>query len=159
MGLRDWNWKQPVVLQTLPWDCAAASLAWCLQACGHPYTQEEVVAGLGPNRISEAEGLLDASGAGIVDWLSTIGVQAENNGNATWEQLLDAAGYQPMLVGGRRWYHWTGVRLSDAFFPEVTIEAIALANPAPGYGNVEQLLLEADYLRLGSWSAVWFVAW
>lgn len=159
MSLEDWNWRHPVELQDVPWDCAAASLAWCLQACGRPYTEAEVVAGLGPTRISPAYGLLDASGAGIVDWLATIGIAAENDASATYSDIAGAAGHQPMLIGGRAWYHWSGVRLSNWMYQYRTLDAAALANPAPGWMGVEQILYQTDFEALGPFSAVWFTAW
>lgn len=159
MSVEDWNWRHPVELQDVPWDCAAASTAWALQACGRPYTEAEVVAGLGPTRISPAYGLLDASGQGIVDWLASIGVTAESNPSATWSDVYYAAGHQPMIMGGRAWYHWTGVRISPSALGRPDTDALALANPAPGWMAVHQLMLPEDFEQLGAFSAVWFVAW
>jgi hypothetical protein len=36
---------------------------------------------------------------------------------------------------------------------------LALANPAPGYAEVTQLMSETDFDQLGSFSAVWFTSW
>lgn len=154
MGVSDWNWRAPVELQDVPWDCAAASLAWCLQAMGLPYTEADVVSGLGPTRISPTYGLLDASGAGLVSWLAEIGIPASNNPDATWEDLVAAAGFQPMLIGGRAWYHWSGVRIGAAAIGTSSDLPLALANPAPGWMGVEQLLYVDDHAQLGAWSAV-----
>lgn len=159
MSTSDWNWRHPVELQDVPWDCAAASLTWCLNAAGLPYTEAQVVAGLGPTRISPAYGLLDASGAGIVDWLATIGVTAENDADASWEEVIAAAGEQPMLMGGRAWYHWTGVRIWAGDVSTDLYDLVALANPAPGWMAIEQVLPSSDFARLGPFSAVWFTSW
>jgi hypothetical protein len=78
MALSDWNWRLPVDLQDVPWDCAACSLAWCLRAIGRSETEEDVVAGLGSARISPAYGLLDASGAGLVSYLAELGIGSAN---------------------------------------------------------------------------------
>jgi hypothetical protein len=159
MGLDSWNWRHPVELQDVPWDCAAASTAWALQAIGYPYSESDVVIGLGPSRISPAHGLLDASGAGLVEWLSTIGVAAENNPAATWADVTAAAGYQPMVMGGRQWCHWTGVRMwAGLVFPELA-GYVALANPAPWWMGVNQIMNQAMFDDLGPFSAVWFVTW
>jgi hypothetical protein len=48
MALEDWNWRLPVELQDVPWDCAAASLTWCLNTIGRNISEAEVVEGLGP---------------------------------------------------------------------------------------------------------------
>lgn len=159
MGLADWNWRLQVELQNVPWDCAAASLTWCLNACGHYLSEEQVVKGLGPTRISPQYGLLDASGAGLVSYLASIGIAAENNADASWQEIVDAAGYQPMLMGGREWCHWTGVRISSDVFPVNTDTYLALANPAPGWMGVHQLLDAETFDELGPFSAVWFTSW
>lgn len=158
MGLTDWNWRYPVELQDVPWDCAAASLTWCLNAWGHPTTETEVVSGLGPTRISPAYGLLDASGAGLVAYLAELSIPAQNNPDASWQDLLGAAGYQPMLIGGWAWNHWVGVRISSLVVSLDVEPLLALANPAPGYLGVDQVLDINDFERLGPFSAVWFPA-
>jgi hypothetical protein len=103
--------------------------------------------------------LLDASGAGIVDYLATIGIDAENDASADWSEIYFSAGYQPMLMGGRNWCHWTGVRISPVALERPDIDLLALANPAPGYMGVEQTIGPEDFDRLGTFSAVWFTAW
>jgi hypothetical protein len=158
MAAEDWDWKHPVELQDVPWDCAAASLAWALQAYGLVITEAEVVAGLGPSRISPVYGLLDASGKGLVDYLSEIGVPASFDPDATFEDIWGAAGYQPMVMGGRAWCHWTGVRMASDCFGAGPANYLLLANPAPGYMAIHQVLELADFDSLGPFSAVWFPA-
>jgi len=159
MGLEEWNWRLPVELQDVPWDCAAASLTWCLNTIGRTETEADVVAGLGPARISPAYGLLDASGAGLVEYLAELGIGAENNPNATYEEIVAAAGSQPMLMGGRAWCHWVGVRAGHTVFPSAPYDQVLLANPAPGYQNVWQVLDDEQFDYLGAFSAVWFTSW
>lgn len=159
MGLADWNWRLPVELQDVPWDCAAASLTWCLNTIGRPETEADVVAGLGPARISPSYGLLDASGGGLVEYLSELGIGAANNPSASFDDVLAAAGYQPMLMGGRGWCHWTGVRIGKVFEPSYANSKLALANPAPGWDGIQQIMDPYDFSRLGAFSAVWFTSW
>jgi hypothetical protein len=159
MATDDWDWRHPVELQDYAWDCAAASTAWALQAAGLPYTEDEVIAGLGPTRISPQLGLLDATGAGLVEWLASIGVVAENDPEASFENLEAAAGFQPMVCGGRAWYHWTGVRMGGVAFDGAARGLLLLANPAPGYMGISQLLSASASHALGPFSAVWFVQW
>lgn len=159
MALSDWNWRLPPELQDVPWDCAAASLTWALNTVGYQYSESDVVAGLGPARISPTYGLLDASGAGLVSYLAELGIGAANNPSASWDDIVAAAGYQPMVMGGRSWCHWTGVRISAAAFGRADVEAIALANPAPGWMGVGQTMSKAQFEQLGSFSAVWFTGW
>lgn len=159
MAVDDWNWRLPAELQDLPWDCAAASLCWCLNSIGLAMTEAEVLAGLGPGRINATYGLLDASGAGLVDYLAGLGVTAENTSLATWVDMTSSAGYQPMLMGGRAWNHWTGVRIGPAAIERPDLDALALANPSPGWMGVGQTMGPGDFSRLGPFSAVWFTQW
>lgn len=158
MGLQDWNWRYPVELQDVPWDCSAASLTWCLNAYGQSVTEADVVAGLGPARINPALGLLDASGAGLVSYLAELGIPAANNADASWDDVVAAAGSQPLLIGGRAWCHWVGVRIPNGVVNLTTSTALALANPAPGYQGVYQILYQETWPYLGPFSAVWFPA-
>lgn len=158
MAASDWNWRLPVELQDVPWDCAAASLTWALNAYGHAITEQDVVRGLGPARISPALGLLDASGAGLVSYLAELGIPAMNDAQASWEDIQGGAGHQPMVMGGREWCHWTGVRMGTLTITGWNMDAVALANPAPGWRDVDQVLVRADFDFLGPFSAVWFPA-
>jgi hypothetical protein len=102
---------------------------------------------------------LDASGAGLVSWLAEIGVTAMNNGNASWTDIIVSAGYQPMVMGGRFWYHWTGVRMAGPCFNGRDLDFVALANPAPGWMDVGQYINSDQFEDLGTFSAVWFTDW
>lgn len=157
MSAADWNWKLPVELQDVPWDCAAASLTWALNAYGFGITEAEVVAGLGPSRITPTYGLMDASGAGLVAYLAELGIPAMNNPQAYWSEIWAAAGHQPMVMGGREWCHWTGVRMASNAYGGPH-DWVLLANPAPGYMNVHQAIHESQFAELGPFSAVWFPA-
>jgi hypothetical protein len=156
MSAADWNWKLPVELQDVPWDCAAASLTWALNAYGFSITEAEVVEGLGPSRITPTYGLMDASGAGLVSYLAELGIPAMNNPDASWEDITSAAGNQPMVMGGRAWCHWTGVRMSGWQFTFAPHNYLLLANPAPGYMAIYQYMERTDFPDLGPFSAVWF---
>lgn len=159
MGVSDWSWKLPADLQDYAWDCACCSTAWCLRAIGRPYTEQQVIAGMGRTRVTPTHGLADASGAGIVSWLAEIGVTAQNDADATWDEIQAAAGYQPMVIGGRAWYHWVAVRMGSQTVGHPAIETLLLMNPSPGYAGVGQLLGADAFSKLGPFSAVWFTAW
>lgn len=156
MAPSDWNWRLPPEYQDVAWDCAAASLAWALNAWGVATSEEEVVAGLGPGRISPAYGLLDASGAGLVSYLAELGIPAMNNPQCSWADIETAAGYQPMVIGGRAWYHWTGVRMGGTAYGLGDVGIVLLANPSPGWMEINQSLDSTDFPHLGPFSAVWF---
>lgn len=159
MGINDWNWKLPADVQDYSWDCAACSTAWALRSIGRQYTEQQVIAGMGRTRISPTHGLLDASGAGIVSWLAEIGVQAANDADSSWDEVQAAAGHQPMVIGGRAWYHWVGVRMGSETVGHPAIATLLLMNPSPGYAGVGQLLGQDAFSKLGPFSAVWFTSW
>lgn len=159
MALSDWNWRLSSDTQDYPWDCAAASIAWCLRAIGLDYSEQDVINGLGPQRISPALGLLDATGAGLVSYLSEIGVSAANNASASFADVQAAAGYQPMVIGGRAWCHWVAVRIGSLTARGNLDGPLILMNPAPGWMGVSQELWEWDFNNLGAFSAVWFTSW
>jgi len=159
MSLTDWNWLLPTDHQDYAWDCAACSTAWALRTIGFAVSEQDVIAGLGPGRISPTYGLLDASGAGLVSYLGELGVQAENNGSASYDDVMAAAGYQPMVIGGRGWCHWVAVRMGSDAAGYPGTEQLLLMNPSPGYMGVSQTLYREDFELLGSFSAVWFTSW
>lgn len=159
MALADWNWQLPADPQDYPWDCSACSTAWAMRTIGFDVTEEDVITGLGPARISPSLGLLDASGAGLVSFLEEQGIGAANNPDATWQDIQDAAGHQPMVIGGRAWCHWVAVRLGSDIIGRPDLGALALMNPADGYKGIGQVLWESDFDFLGPFSAVWFTSW
>lgn len=159
MGVEDWNFRLAADPQDYAWDCAACSLAWCLRTVGYDLSEQDVIYGLGPSRISPTYGLLDASGAGLVEFCGELGVTAHNNPEADWTDVIAAAGYQPMLIGGRGWCHWTAVRMGGIAAQRPDLDVLLLMNPADGYMNVGQTLVPAQFDQLGPFSAVWFASW
>lgn len=159
MGLQDWNWRLPADPQDYPWDCAACSTAWALRTVGLDYSEQDVINGLGSSRITPTYGLMDASGAGLVEYLAEIGVLAENEPSASWSDVVGAAGHQPMVIGGRAWCHWVGVRMSGLTTGHAEVDALALMNSASGWCGIDQVLHPYDFEQLGPFSAVWFTAW
>jgi len=159
MGVTDWNWGLPADLQDYAWDCAACSTAWAMRTVGFEVTEQDVIAGLGPSRISPTYGLLDASGAGLVSYLEEMGIAAENNPEASWSEVMGAAGFQPMVIGGRAWNHWVAVRMGSEAAESDTTDLLALMNPSPGYMGVNHWLDPATFDQLGPFSAVWFTSW
>jgi len=159
VGITDWNWLLDPDRQDYPWDCAACSLAWALRSIGLEMSEEEVISGLGPGRINATYGLLDASGAGLISYLAELGVTADNNPAATWRDMTSAAGFQPMIMGGRRWYHWAAVRMGPDAIERPDLDYLALMNPSPGWMGVNDQMAQDQFLSLGPFSAVWFETW
>jgi hypothetical protein len=159
MGVSDWNWRLPVDPQDYPFDCAAAATAWALRTIGRTETEQDVIAGLGPSRITAEYGLMDASGAGLVEYLGELGITAANNASATWYDVTSAAGFQPMVIGGRVWCHWVGVRMGTEAAGRQIPDVLALMNSADGWMGIHQVLEQHDFVDLGEFSAVWFTSW
>lgn len=120
-----------------------------------PWSEWQVTDAMTPEYISPTLGLLDGSGAGIVEWLETIGVTAWSNPDASFAEVAAAAGHQPMVIGGRAWGHWVAVRTGVPFDQGGDVWTLALMNPAPGYAGVDQFLLFEQFQELGPFSAVW----
>jgi hypothetical protein len=159
MGTSDWNWRLPVDPQDYPFDCAATSTAWCLRSIGRTETEQDVIAGLGASRITAEYGLMDASGAGLVEYLGELGITAANNSSASWFDVTSAAGFQPMVIGGRVWCHWVAVRMGTEAASRMIPDVLALMNSADDWMGVHQVLEQKDFVQLGEFSAVWFVSW
>lgn len=159
MAATDWNWLLPRDNQDYPWDCAACSTAWAMRTIGFAVSEQDVIAGLGPTRISPTYGLLDASGAGLVSFLEENGIAAANNPGASYADVVAAAGYQPMVIGGRSWNHWVAVRMGSLCAGIDRDPGLILMNPSPGWMGVDQLLTASAFAQLGPFSAVWFVSW
>jgi hypothetical protein len=54
------------------------------------------------------------------------------------------------LMSGQRMYHWVSVR-------GISGSNLWIANSAPGYMGVWDMLSRYDYERLGGWSCIWVV--
>jgi hypothetical protein len=94
-----------------------------------------------------------------VSYLAEIGVGSDNNPLASWDDIMAAAGHQPMVIGGRAWCHWVAVRMGSTLAGREDLEALALMNPAPEWLKVGQMLEVEDFADLGPFSAVWFTSW
>jgi hypothetical protein len=142
-----YNANTPTVFQTGNWQCSAASSAWVLQSLGMTWGQDDVVRWLGPNHISDALGLHEGSGRMLAELFKSRGLDA-HYGPLSWANALAMAGRQPFCMAGGTWYHWTGVRKSDA-------EGLYLANPAPNWKGVGQYMDFGEWNAWGGWNAVW----
>ena len=139
-----YNRDSPAVLQNDPWSCAPSSTRWALEAVGrHPSEQWIESTMKAEGVVSEEQGLLDASGAGLADFLNRhygeFSYHPSNEPIATFQALAAESGRHPLMIGGRNWGgpglgHWSGLRAYDA-----VRDVLLLANPASGaiYGGEE----------------------
>jgi len=94
-----------------------------------------------------------------VDYAAELGIAADNDESTSWDEVMAAAGEQPMLMGGRAWGHWVAVRMGTLTAEVQGLDLLALMNPAPGYKNVGQTIDPSQFAALGPFSAVWFTSW
>lgn len=152
----------PVELQLNDYSCSVGATYWCLRSMGLSLTQQDLENLMVPGLVSEALGLLDGSGSGIVGLLrDRFGLTVSNSSSVTFDAVAARAGQQPIAIGGHRWYvdasggvtgHWVAVRGFDG-------TQLLLANPGgtgPHFG--QQSLDRTAFDQRGPFAAVWFEA-
>jgi hypothetical protein len=139
----------PTELQVQDWTCSIRSTMWMLKSIGIPVTSAEAQDAMSPRYCNSAVGLLDATGAGVVEVLRDCwSVAAFNRAPVSFDEVAGWAGTRPVMIGGRNWGHWTAVRGFDG-------ERLVLANPGgtgPRFG--QQTLNRQQFEDLGWFSAV-----
>jgi hypothetical protein len=147
----------PTYRQKTSRTCSIASVIWCLRSIGFEVDPADAYdAMVGPfvdARGADGDGLLDATGAGIVAVLrSHWRVTAVNDGSASFDEVAAVAGQMPVALGLRSWGlpggHWSPVRGFDG-------ERLILANPAgtgPRFG--QETLTEREFDARGPASMV-----
>ncbi len=149
----------PIDQQPNDWSCALQSTQWLLRSIGRnpdasnpvgdPWLTSELVPGI----ISPDVGLRNATGQPLADWITrTYGAEMGFLAQAspvTFDDVAAGAGVNPMIIGGRAWNHWAGVRAlrSDG--------ALRIANPSSGWKGVDQSMSRAQFDALGPFSCVW----
>lgn len=144
-----YNPNEPQAPQTRDWTCAACSLAWLNRALwiDHAIDEFSAVEYIGePQNINADYGLMDGSGARLAECLREQGAPAFTGWLDYWT-TVQLATSMPLLIGGATWYHWVGVRGFDGM-------DLVLANSAPGWMGVEQVLSEAQWNKLGPFAVV-----
>ena len=144
----------PAIAQNDQWSCAPTSTRWALTAYGRQPSEQWVENSMiSEGVVSTAQGLLLATGVELAAWCnrhySEFGYLASNQGLVSFDEVATeaATNKHPMMLGGRNWGHWTGVRGFDG-------TRILLANPASGYRGVTQTLSREQFNYLGSFSMV-----
>jgi hypothetical protein len=146
--------SEPPHPQNADFDCSQESAEWALWSVGRKpvdaWMEQTMIA---EGVMSSSLGLLNASGAGLADWLNRYyaedGYHAYNDDQVTFDELAEDCGSYPMMIGGRAFVHWVGLRAYD-----VSQDLLLIANPAAGYKGVNQTLDRDQFQRLGSFSAV-----
>ena len=139
--------------QQASWSCSACALAWLLRALKlDPNCYEQCgIDHIGyPNNINPTYGLMDGSGAQLQRVLSEYGQNSEQAW-LSYDSAWSIYSQTPGVMSGGAWYHWVGVRgTSDG--------NLWVANSAPGYDGVWDILTRAQFNTLGPFSCVWTTA-
>lgn len=149
----------PAFAQNDPWSCGPTSLRWAMWSIGRKPTESWIESQMiAENVANPLVGVTDASGAGIAAFVNEqygeYGFTARNEPMATWDYLTTLAdGKYPILIGGREWGHWSGLRQAGAS-PTQDEDVLWLANPAEGWKGVGQTMNRQQFDALGPFSAV-----
>lgn len=104
-----------------------------------------------PNNINGTVGLVDGSGAQLQRVLKDqTGRDSEQAFGLDFDAVYAIASSSPGLMSGASWYHWVALR-------GVQSGCLWIANSAPGYKGVFDVLTPAQYAQLGGFSVVWLV--
>jgi len=150
-----YDWTEPSRLQETDADCAVESIEWCMFSWGRTpdddwLEQSMYAAGVWNPTV----GCTDASGQGLASWVNTeygeFGYVASAQ-STDFNTLADEAATHkhPIAAGGAQFYHWVGVRSYD---PQT--DTLLLANPAPGWMQVGDVLPRWRFEELGPWHMV-----
>ena len=135
-------------------DCSQESLEWALYALGREPADDWLESTMiAEGVMSAADGLLDASGAGLAAFVrrhyGEFGFDANHEPSVSFDGLAAEIGPHPILLGGRGWGHWSGVRGYDP-----ASDLLLLANPADGWKGVGQTMSRQQWADLGPFSMV-----
>jgi hypothetical protein len=143
--------------QWYDWTCSACSTEWAERAVGAarsddiPANREQVVYAIGyPDQINASVGLTNAEGPGAA--LQRVlrdhaGVEMQQ-GWLSFDEAYAIYSTTFGLMGGAEFCHWVGVR-------GVSGSNLWIANSAPGYRGVWDVLSRYDYERLGGFNCLW----
>jgi hypothetical protein len=153
-----WDAGEIMVPQVYSWTCSACSLDWVLKATdldngsGDVYFDRvKVTEKIGyPDHINPAYGLMDGSGAQLRRVLEEYG-QGTGQAWLGFDAVYDLAQTTTGMMSGGNWYHWVGIR-------GVSGPNLLVANSAPGYKGIWDVLSRSDFNRLGGFSVVWLEA-
>jgi hypothetical protein len=150
-----YNANEPAHAQEQSFDCSQESLEWALYALGRTPADDWLENTMIAEGVMSADlGLLDATGAGLAAFVGRhygeFGYYANHELSVTFEGVaLEGDHAYPLLIGGRAWGHWSGVRGYDA-----VSELLLLANPAAGWHGIHQTMNRQQFDALGPFSMV-----
>jgi len=112
--------------------------------------REDTIYAIGyPQNINPQYGLMDGSGAQLQRVLGEYGMDSEH-GWLDYDTVYALAQDTTGMMSGGAWYHWVALR-------GVQGQNLWIANSAPGYKGVWDVLSRSDFNRLGPFSVVYLV--
>jgi hypothetical protein len=141
--------------QVYSWTCSVCSLDWVLKSAGidaRPHltvyeSRYETGLQVGyPDNVNATYGLMDATGSALQAVLREY-EQESTSARLGFDDVYAAAQDTTGMMSGAAWYHWVALR-------GVSGDALWIANSAPGYKGIHDLLSRADWNRLGPFNVV-----
>ena len=137
--------------QLYSWTCSACSLDWVKVSAGLTMLSDRYTTTMEigyTENINPTYGLMDASGWALRTVLQDIYGQSTEQGWLDYDTVYGLVESTTGLMSGAAWYHWVALRGTQG-------SNIWIANSAPGYKGVWDLLSREDFARLGGFSVVW----
>jgi hypothetical protein len=153
-----YNRNEPAIAQDDSWSCAPTSTRWAMTALGrHPAEGWMEAQMKADGIVSEAQGLLDASGKQLAAWITAqygeFGYSASSERPISFDALaaefLAPNNPYPGLLGGVAWNHWSGLRGYSR-----DRDVLLLANPAENWKGVGSEMDRAEFLAQGPFSLI-----
>jgi len=139
----------PAERQLQSWTCSVRTATFMLKSLGIDIDAARMQDVLVPDYVTPELGLLAGDGSGLAAVLADQSGCPTGHTQASWAWLQENAGNVPIGMGSGTLYHWLAVRDLN---PD---GSLALANPAPGYRGVYDVMTEAQFRQWAPWSAVW----
>lgn len=141
--------------QVYDWTCSACATEYVERGSGAARSdyvygnREAVVYAIGyPDNVNSRHGLSDGSGAELQRVLHEHAGLDTQQGWLSFDEAYDTYSRTFGLMSGGNWYHWVAVRGTSG-------SNLWIANSAPGYRGVWDVLSRADFDRLRPFSCIW----
>jgi hypothetical protein len=154
-----WDPHLYMVPQVYGWTCSACATDWVVKAAGLSpgsgdvyVDRETMVYDIGyTEQINPWTGLTNVDGPGyaLQDVLDGYG-QATEQAWLDFDSVYQLAQHTTGMMSGANWYHWVALR-------GVQGSSIWIANSAPGYAGIWDVLSREDFNRLGGFNVIWLV--
>lgn len=146
-----WDSSLPMPPQVYDWTCSVCSYTWVLNATAVAPNLSREAAGeiIGyPSCVNETYGLMSAQC--LIDAYATFGLAARQAW-VTFDQAYAIAQQTTGQLNGIGWYHFVAIRGVDAS----ELGTLWIANSAPGYRGVGDVLTREQFNALGPFQAIY----